>query len=276
MNVDERTRSTSPGSAPYFNTVADTYAAWYQAETPAGYALRVRKQRVLELLNGVGGRVLDVGSGPGIMVPDLVERGCEVWAVDAAPEMIRQCRVRFGHWPQVHCAVGSATALSFPQGTFDAVLCMGVIDRIREYDLAITELLRVLKPGGLLLLAFPNVLSPWASWRGLVVYRVLDWLRPLYYRLLRRPRPPAVGGFLKLYTARAAVRIIRRHAGECCGVTYYNFNVCLSPLDALLPRSTVWLSNKLETYRSQRMLRCLGTGFIVQAVKRGEERGTWG
>jgi ubiquinone/menaquinone biosynthesis C-methylase UbiE len=270
MKTDERGPGRrAAGSAPYFNTVADSYAGWYEAETPAGYALRVRKQRVLELLDGSHGRVLDVGSGPGIMVPDLVQRACEVWAVDAAPEMVRQCRQRFGHLPGVHCAIGSATALSFPAGAFDAVLCMGVIDRIREYDLAIAEMLRVLRPGGMLLLAFPNLLSPWATWRGLVFYRALDWLRPLYCRLNRRPRPTALSGFLKLYTARGATRLIRRHDGECLGVTYYNFNVCLSPLDALLPRGTVWLSKRLEAHRTKRALRWLGSGFIVQAVKRG-------
>jgi ubiquinone/menaquinone biosynthesis C-methylase UbiE len=268
--MDERgSRLRVEGSAPYFNTVADSYSGWYQAETPAGYALRVRKQRVLELLDGIHGRVLDVGSGPGIMVPDLVQQECEVWAVDAAPEMVRQCQRRFGHLPQVHCSVGSATALSFPASVFETVVCMGVIDRIRDYELAIQEMLRVLKPGGMLLMAFPNLLSPWAVWRGFVFYRVLDWLRPLYYRMIRQPRPPALGGFLKLYTARTATRLIGRHDGDCLRVTYYNFNVCLSPLDALLPRVTVWLGKRLEAHRSTRVLRWLGSGFIVQAVKRG-------
>jgi ubiquinone/menaquinone biosynthesis C-methylase UbiE len=269
MKADERRPDThAAGSAPFFNTVADSYCGWYQAETPGGYALRVRKQRVLELLDGIHGRVLDVGSGPGIMVPDLVQRECEVWAVDAAPEMVRQCQERFGHLPQVHCRIGSATALSFPADTFEVVVCMGVIDRIRDYELAIQEMLRVLKPGGMLLIAFPNLLSPWATWRGFILYRALDWLRPLYYRLSRRPRPPGLGGVLKLYTARGATRLIRRHAGRILRVTYYNFNVCLSPLDALLPRATVWLSKKLEAQRSRRALRWLGSGFIVQAVKR--------
>lgn len=257
------------GSAPYFDLVADTYAERYDEHTPAGYALRIRKQRVLELLAEAHGRVLDVGSGPGIMVPELVERGCEVWAVDAAPEMIRLCQHRFGNLPQLRCAVGSATALSFPAGIFDAVVCMGVIDRIRDYEGAIAECLRVLRPNGTLLVSFPNLLSPWAAWRGLVFYRALDRLRPFYYRLIQRRQPPALPAFLKLHTAAGAQRLIRRHGGECRAVIYYNFNVCLSPLDALWPRGTVWLSTKLEAQRSRRALRWLGSGFIVQAVKQG-------
>jgi hypothetical protein len=50
-------------------------------------------------------------------------------------------------------------------------------------------------------------------------------------------------------------------------VTYFNFNVLLSPLDDWFPRPAVWLAGRLERYRFGK-LKWLGSGFIVQAVKR--------
>lgn len=63
----------------FFDSRARNYNREYEDETPAGYALRIRREKVMSLFDQRGGRVLDVGCGPGIMAAETIQRGCEFW-----------------------------------------------------------------------------------------------------------------------------------------------------------------------------------------------------
>lgn len=261
----------SSGSASYFNLVSSDYYRRYEEQSPGGYAFRVRKQRLLELMDGCSGRVLDVGCGPGVLVPDLLDRGFEVWGVDAAPKMIEECHRNFQDVPQARFSVGNAVKMEFPADSFDVVICAGVIDHIRDYERVVTELLRVLRKDGLLVVAFPNLFSPWAWWRNFVFYPLLRRMRPFYCSLTGRPQPPALASMAKLHSERNVVRLIHKHKGDVAEVVYYNFNQLLSPLDEIFPQAAVRVAVKLEKWRCS-VLRKLGGGFIVKVRKQEAER----
>src|SRR5258705_596321 len=109
------------GSVPYFDVVSADYSQWYFEQSPGGYAFRVRKQRVLEMLDKLdknGGKVLDVGCGPGIMVRDLINLGYEFWGIDASSSMIDKCRSNFDEMMQANFLVGNATRIDFPDEYF--------------------------------------------------------------------------------------------------------------------------------------------------------------
>src|SRR6266403_1628150 len=155
----------SPGSESaagrgFLGEKADEYAQAYAEETPGGFALRVRRQRVLELFDKAGGTVLDVGCGPAEMVQSLLSLGCKFWGVDPSPRMIEICRTRFGAIENVNFVVGEAGQLNYPDEFFDAVLCMGVIDGLKNLDQALAEIIRVAKPGGTVIMTFAKRLSP--------------------------------------------------------------------------------------------------------------------
>lgn len=255
------------GSAAYFNLVSSEYFRRYEEHSPGGYAFRVRKQRILELLDGCTGRVLDVGCGPGVLLPDLLDRGFEFWGVDAAPNMIKECHTSFGSEPQAHFSVGSAVKLDFPAGSFDVVISAGVIDHIRDYEQAIGEMIRVLRTDGVLIVAFPNFLSPYGWWRNYVFYPTVRVLRPLYYGLRRQPQPPALKSSATLHSPRGVRNLIERTGGEVAEVVHYNFNSVLSPLDEIFPVSTVWLAERMERLYAG-WLKWLGSGFLVMARKK--------
>jgi len=259
----ERTNSES---IAYFDRVAPEYFQRYREQSPAGYAFRVRKQRVVELFDQYEGRLLDVGCGPGIMAEELIALGFEFWGMDASAKMIKQCRRNFGALRNAHFSTGNVLCMEFPEGFFDVVICMGVIDRISAYDLAIGEMLRVLKKNGVLLISFPNFHSPWAAWRNFIFYPLMTLLRPLYYGLIGRPRPAALTAFAKMYTAKSASRLMRRYGGEVTNVAYLNFNLLLSPLDEIFPRLAMRITEKLESWHSGK-LNWLGSGFILKIRK---------
>jgi ubiquinone/menaquinone biosynthesis C-methylase UbiE len=254
------------GSLPFFDAINASWLPRYDADTPGGYALRVRKQRVIELLDKRGGNLLDVGCGAGVMAQDAVTRGFRFWGLDGSPKMIEVCRATFARRPETHFLVGSATSLEFPDDFFDVVLCMGVIDHVADYPVAVREMLRVLRPGGQAIISFPNRHNLYSVWRNSVFYPLLRMLRKPYYALKGKPAPPALTSRATLFSERQIVRLFRDLGSEVRDVVYFNFNICLSPLDEILPHTATRIAEKLESRRSGTWRR-LGCGFLVSARK---------
>jgi glycosyltransferase involved in cell wall biosynthesis/ubiquinone/menaquinone biosynthesis C-methylase UbiE len=208
------------GTTRYFDAVSSTYFDRYHEQSPAGHALRVRRQRVVELLDRRGGKVLDVGCGPGVMVADLLNMGYEVWGIDGSIGMILQCQKEFGEAQRARFVVGDAAKLPFPDELFDTVICMGVLPNVQTSEAALKEFTRVVKRNGTLLISFPNFLSPYATWKIAVFYPALALLRPIYYALTARPpnnvlynvgwyrqRRGLSAVFTELHTARSATQV---------------------------------------------------------------------
>ena len=98
-----------------------------------------------------GLRLLDTGSGTGFNLVALSRLGSAV-GVDLSPEAIRFCRER-----GVRVARASLLALPFAAGVFDAVTSFDVIyhDWVSDDRAAVAEMVRVLRPGGALLVRVP-------------------------------------------------------------------------------------------------------------------------
>ena len=264
-----RTSEARRAAAGYFGRAARRYAAAYHESSAGGHALRARHERALELIGQPSGRVLDVGCGPGHLAADLLDRGIDVWGVDAAPAMIEACRRRFTPQAAAHFTVGDATRLAFSDGAFDAAVCLGVMDYIPRLEAAVRELIRVVKPGGTVLVSFPNLLSPYAVWRLFVFYPAVALLRPTYYRLTGRPAVPFRPLWVtKMQTLRRVVTLMRRCGATVADASYYNVNIFLSPVDELIPPRALRLLSRLERLHDS-PLKWLGAGFIVRAIKVG-------
>jgi 2-polyprenyl-6-hydroxyphenyl methylase/3-demethylubiquinone-9 3-methyltransferase len=98
---------------------------------------------------------LDVGCGAGLLCEPLARLGANVSGVDAAPENIAAAKA--------HAAVSGLTIdyrageiAAQGLGQFDVVTCMEVIEHVMDPAAFIAELVRHLRPDGLLLLSTPN------------------------------------------------------------------------------------------------------------------------
>jgi SAM-dependent methyltransferase len=95
-----------------------------------------------------GDRVLEVGCGRGHLIHHLREEGVDAVGVDLNPMAVE-------HGVTPHLRVMDATALQFPDGHFDALVSMHMIEHIPALDTALAEMARVVRPGGSLLLVYP-------------------------------------------------------------------------------------------------------------------------
>jgi ubiquinone/menaquinone biosynthesis C-methylase UbiE len=102
------------------------------------------------------GRVLEIGSGTGFFLLNLAQTGIvgEAHATDISPGMVATC-VENGRrlGLEVHGRVADAEALPYDDDSFDAVIGHAVIHHLPDLETSFSELLRVLRPGGRLVLA---------------------------------------------------------------------------------------------------------------------------
>jgi len=106
-----------------------------------------------------GKTVLDAGSGTGLNSLALAARGARVTLLDVAQPALDIARVYYEEQGiEASMVQGSIFALPFPDGTFDVVWNTGVIEHFEppERRLAVTEMLRVMKPGGTMITINPN------------------------------------------------------------------------------------------------------------------------
>ena len=120
-------------------------------------------RELAESLDLQGRRVLDVGCGFGGALVALGRAGARCTGLEYAEASLEICRERLAlHEASATLVRGDAFAMPFPDRHFDAVVCMEVLEHVPRRRAFIAELARVLRPGGVLYLSFPNLLS-WSN-----------------------------------------------------------------------------------------------------------------
>ena len=104
----------------------------------------------------VRGEVLDAGVGEGYGAAILARAATTVVGVDLEPEVIEHAAANY---PDVHFKRADLLELPFHDETFDAVVSLQVIEHLQRPREFVSEIARVLKPGGRLILSTPNRLT---------------------------------------------------------------------------------------------------------------------
>ena len=109
-----------------------------------------------------GALILDAGCGSATGSVLQARRGFRVQAVDFSESALRRARAnvqKAALCDQIQIQQEDLLSLSFPDSTFDYILCWGVLMHIAEAEQALSELSRVLKPGGFLVISEINLRS---------------------------------------------------------------------------------------------------------------------
>jgi SAM-dependent methyltransferase len=155
-------------------------------------------------------RVLEIGCSSGYLTHLFSSKANHIVSIDMNPAALTRALTRRSSTP-VACA--NAEHLPFAAGSFDAIVMLEVIEHTSSDVAAITELRRVLKPGGMLILSTPHA--------GL-----FSWLDPYNVRQVFRQAFPA------LY--RAGAKMVRFESGQYTDNMQWHRHYRMNDLRALL------------------------------------------
>jgi MPBQ/MSBQ methyltransferase len=113
--------------------------------------------------------VLDVGTGSGFQAIQLASQGANVYGIDIALRMLRVASYKLeSHKLASNLCSSDAQFLPFRSTLFDSVVCCGsVLNYVPDFELAVSEFARVLRPSGKLILGIDNASSIDKLWMTL-------------------------------------------------------------------------------------------------------------
>jgi len=255
--------ATTPRPEPKANVQAmfDSLALEYVRERERQFSFRSQKRIAIEMLAGASGRLLEVGCGPAVMTPELLAMGFEVQGIDVSKEMVRRARQRMaGHPMEKRCRfeLGDVERLHFAPCTFNAVLCMGVLEYLPRYSKALAEMQRVLAPGGVVVVTVPNRASAYHVARtGYLALRSLE--RQI------RGRSASLGVAHNRcvpwkFDRELEAAGLRKVQSQACNFIFF-------PLQELAPRASERINRALMPLAPSALAPLLGAQYIVKAEK---------
>ena len=193
------------------NAVIKIYARWAPVyDLVFGSVFENARRMAVEASERVGGRILEVGVGTGISLP-YYSANCRVVGIDIAEPMLQVARRRVVADGLAHVErleLMDAEDLKFPDASFDVVAAQYVVNTVPNPETALDEFLRVLRPGGELVIvnrvgattgsrrAFEHAFQPIAQrlgWRSKFPWERFErWVVRARgaYLIERRPVPP--------------------------------------------------------------------------------------
>ncbi|MFN3869544.1 MAG: class I SAM-dependent methyltransferase [Hyphomicrobiaceae bacterium] len=210
--------------------VKDAYRRWAPVyDHTFGFVAGQGRKHVVQQINKLSGRVLEVGVGTGLSLPDY-KPSLEIVGIDLSPDMLEKARERVAE-DRLDNVTGlhemDAGDLQFPDASFDVVVAMFVMTVVPDPERVMRELTRVTKPGGQVLLV--NHFSQDDGIRGWVERRMapfadkIGW-RPVFdvsrvmgcddLRLIERHSMRPLGLFTMMRFAKSVDAVARPIAAE--------------------------------------------------------------
>ena len=164
-------------------TVENAYDRWAPVyDLVFGGVFSKGRKAAIQATNRIGGRVLEVGVGTGISLPQYASH-LRIFGTDISEAMLRKAKrrvadLRLGNVEGL--AVMDAEKLEFPDNCFDVVMAQYVVTAVPNPEAALDEFARVLRVGGELIIL--TRVSADAGMRRFIEQRLQPVVRPLGFR----------------------------------------------------------------------------------------------
>ena len=240
---------------------AASYRRHYFDGSPVSFFFNTRLELVGKMLEGTNAKkMLDIGCGPGVAFSAIVPNGVHYFGADSSKPMIEKCCELYHDNEFVHLALGQMEILPFVKAAFDVVLCMGVLEYVADKKSAISEVSRVVKPGGIVIISMLNKYSPYYLWEQHVLHNLQRVAGSIGIPVRRRV------SHLDLIVESKLVKVIRQHKLDIIDLTYFDFNIFIPPFDKTFPRRSIRVNKRLVCFQKT-SLRKIGTAFLIKGQK---------
>lgn len=145
-----------------FSTVASAYEDWFASPLGAFVDQAEQQALTLALPQDKVNAMLEVGAGTGHIARLLTQYAHQVVAVEPSPAMRAEGQRRLTDLP-VQWQAARAEQLPFPDAQFDGVVLFTTLEFVEHPQAALQEALRVVRPGGWLIVGLLQALSAWAA-----------------------------------------------------------------------------------------------------------------
>jgi ubiquinone/menaquinone biosynthesis C-methylase UbiE len=227
----------------HYDDIGRAYEAHYSDEWSSRYRRRFQFEPLVAGVEVRGRKVLDAMCGSGQTAEFLLSQGAEVTGLDISAEVIEQFRAKL---PQATGVQGSILHSDFPDECFDAVFITGGLHHVQpKVPQAVSEIYRILKPGGWLCFSEPHAGS------------VADTARRFWYRFdhLFEENEAAVdiGELMRANRDRFDF-VTTRYSGGPAYLLVFNSMVFRVPLSwkGKYSRPALWLEGKIERIQGRR------------------------
>ncbi len=257
---------------------------WKQIYHQAGVFEAIHQQRrdaVLALFGklhlSTDSSLLEIGCGAGLTTVALARRGYVVQAIDTVDAMLdltRRLAAAAGVGQRVIVSPGDVHSLRFAENSFHLVLAIGVFPWLHSLSAPLQEIVRVLKPGGHVILSADNrwrlnyVLDP-RRFPGLASLRwkARHWLERFGPRIAGREEPRARMYSLRELDSFLAAAGLEKLEGRTLGFGPFSFFNC----EMLSESFGVRVHNQLQRWADRGLppFRSTGCQYIVLARKAG-------
>jgi SAM-dependent methyltransferase len=161
MALQSETEARLAREIEHHRKIADRAEAIWNWESPAGRRRALRRAALFVEHGGLGPgkKALEVGCGTGVFLEKVAACGAEIVGIDLSEELLAKARTRLAGRANVTLDHGNAEELPYPDGHFDAAYGSSILHHL-DLRAALKAVHRVLKPGGRIVFAEPNIVNP--------------------------------------------------------------------------------------------------------------------
>jgi ubiquinone/menaquinone biosynthesis C-methylase UbiE len=158
---DESRQARLQREIEHHRKIAERAEEIWNWDSPAGQRRADRRAQLFVEHGGLQGGVtaLELGCGTGVFLEKVARSGATIHGLDLSEDLLVKARSRMAGTANVTLDRGNAEAMPYPDAHFDAVYGSSVLHHL-DLAAALREIFRVLKPGGRLVFAEPNLLNP--------------------------------------------------------------------------------------------------------------------